>query len=261
VKKLKRQSNKGKYTWKHYVVVAIIVLGIICFFLFDHYYGEKHKFEVTPKVLEAATPKDVKEIKLLPLLYSYNPKCFTIEKNIVLSDKSVIHSFLEEMKGREKWSAGKWSTNRLVRILFVFKSGEKVAFRASLHMDIEMAEYSVLSGVSEIYDGPNYANTGGAGLSKLLKATIKKSGVRWVNSSKDYWKIVSGTELIVVKYINFLSWMKLMRLDTKFGQWAFVGSSIMLIFGTILLVNGAKSGLFFIAIGGYIFFRIVADPR
>jgi len=178
------------------VVFVIIVLGIICFFLFDHYCGEKHKFDATPKVFEAASPNDVKEIRLLPLLYSYNPNCFTIEKNIVISDKSVIHSFLEEMKGRDKWSAGKWSTNRLVRILFVFKSGEKVAFRASLHMDIEMAEYSVLSGVNEIYNGPNTAYTGGAGLSKLLKEVIKNSGVSWVNSSKDYWKIVSGTELI-----------------------------------------------------------------
>ena len=54
-----------------------------------------------------------------------------------------------------------------------------------------------------------------------------------------------------------------MRLDTKLGRWVFVGSSILLIFGTILLVlvNGAKSGLFFIAIGGYFFFRVVADPR
>ena len=30
----------------------------------------------------------------------------------------------------------------------------------------------------------------------LVKEAIKKSGVRWVNSSKDYWKIISGTELI-----------------------------------------------------------------
>jgi hypothetical protein len=52
-----------------------------------------------------------------------------------------------------------------------------------------------------------------------------------------------------------------MRLDTKFGRWVFIGGGIMLIIGTILLVKGIKLGLFLIAIGGYIFFRIVADPR
>lgn len=52
-----------------------------------------------------------------------------------------------------------------------------------------------------------------------------------------------------------------MRLDNKFGRWVFIGSGIMLIIGTILLINGSKSGLFFLAIGGYIFFHVIADPR
>jgi len=52
-----------------------------------------------------------------------------------------------------------------------------------------------------------------------------------------------------------------MRLDNKFGRWVFIGSGIMLITGAILLIKGSKSGLFLLVIGGYIFFKILADPR
>jgi hypothetical protein len=51
-----------------------------------------------------------------------------------------------------------------------------------------------------------------------------------------------------------------MRLDNKFGRWLFIGSGIMMITGAIVLINGSKSGLFFLVIGGWIFFRIIADP-
>jgi len=52
-----------------------------------------------------------------------------------------------------------------------------------------------------------------------------------------------------------------MRLDSKFGRWVFIGGAILFITETILLVNGSKSGLFSLVIGGYIFFRMFADPR
>ena len=51
-----------------------------------------------------------------------------------------------------------------------------------------------------------------------------------------------------------------MRLDSKIGRWLFIGSGIMLIIGTILLINGSKSGLFFLVIGGSIFFHILVNP-
>ena len=51
-----------------------------------------------------------------------------------------------------------------------------------------------------------------------------------------------------------------MKLDSKIGRWLFIGSGIMLIIGTILLINGSKSGLFFLVIGGYKFFHILVNP-
>jgi len=52
-----------------------------------------------------------------------------------------------------------------------------------------------------------------------------------------------------------------MRLDSKFGRWLFIGSGIMFTAGLILLLNGSKSGLFLIVIGGYILFHIIANPH
>ena len=51
-----------------------------------------------------------------------------------------------------------------------------------------------------------------------------------------------------------------MRLDSKIGRWLFIGSGIMLIIGTILLMNGSKPGLFFLIIGGSIFFIFSLTP-
>jgi hypothetical protein len=52
-----------------------------------------------------------------------------------------------------------------------------------------------------------------------------------------------------------------MRLDNKLGRWLFIGSGIMMITGIILLLNGSKSGLFPIMIGGSIFFHNIVNPR